>query len=182
MDQREPTGEIISFYSYKGGTGRTMALANVACLLAQRNESQKGVLMIDWDLEAPGLHRFFRQGRHEDAPGTIELFRELYGHLTNSNSETSASPDLVGEDPDEEAVCRARRFWGLIDLTRYIFETDEVEGLYLLKAGSFDERYPSRVNTFPWDELYRSLPGVFAALVEILEERYRYILIDSRTG
>jgi len=27
-------GQIITFYSYKGGTGRTMALANVAWILA----------------------------------------------------------------------------------------------------------------------------------------------------
>jgi MinD-like ATPase involved in chromosome partitioning or flagellar assembly len=55
----EDFGEVTTFYSYKGGTGRSMALANVACLLAK---PQKGwVLMIDWDLEAPGLHRFFRK-------------------------------------------------------------------------------------------------------------------------
>ena len=27
-------GKIVTFYSYKGGTGRTMALANVAWILA----------------------------------------------------------------------------------------------------------------------------------------------------
>src|SRR6201989_1988398 len=52
-------GEIITFYSYKGGTGRTMALANVACLLAERAGPEEQVLVIDWDCEAPGLHRFF---------------------------------------------------------------------------------------------------------------------------
>ena len=49
-------GRIITFYSYKGGTGRTMALANTAWILAA---SGKRVLTVDWDLEAPGLHRFF---------------------------------------------------------------------------------------------------------------------------
>ena len=48
---------VTTFYSYKGGTGRTMALANVAVLLARRREGD--VLVVDWDLEAPGLHRFF---------------------------------------------------------------------------------------------------------------------------
>ena len=48
-------GEIVTFYSYKGGTGRTMALANIAWLLACNGYQ---VLTIDWDLEAPGLHRF----------------------------------------------------------------------------------------------------------------------------
>src|SRR6059058_3441452 len=50
-------GRIVTFYSYKGGTGRSMALANVGWILAAAG---KRVLMIDWDLEAPGLHRYFR--------------------------------------------------------------------------------------------------------------------------
>jgi hypothetical protein len=49
-------GRIITFYSYKGGTGRSMALANVAWILASQG---KRVLVMDWDLEAPGLHRYF---------------------------------------------------------------------------------------------------------------------------
>ena len=49
-------GSIITFYSFKGGVGRTMALANIAILLAHMG---KKVLMIDWDLEAPGLPRYF---------------------------------------------------------------------------------------------------------------------------
>src|SRR5436189_50223 len=52
---KEP-GKIITFYSYKGGTGRSMALANVAWILASQG---KRVLIVDWDLEAPGQHRYF---------------------------------------------------------------------------------------------------------------------------
>ena len=52
-------GQVITFYSYKGGTGRSMALANVSCLLANQISSSEKILMIDWDLEAPGLHRYF---------------------------------------------------------------------------------------------------------------------------
>jgi MinD-like ATPase involved in chromosome partitioning or flagellar assembly len=52
-----PRGEVITFYSYKGGTGRSMALANVACLLSRMD---RRVLVVDWDLEAPGLHRYFQ--------------------------------------------------------------------------------------------------------------------------
>jgi MinD-like ATPase involved in chromosome partitioning or flagellar assembly len=54
-------GRIITFYSYKGGTGRSMALANYAVYLARMPEmAGKRVLVIDWDLEAPGLHRYFQ--------------------------------------------------------------------------------------------------------------------------
>src|SRR5688572_14830113 len=49
--------QIVTFYSYKGGTGRSMALANVAWILASNG---KRVMVIDWDLEAPGLHRYFK--------------------------------------------------------------------------------------------------------------------------
>ena len=49
---------IITFYSYKGGVGRTMALANIAVLLAQMGLK---VLTVDWDLEAPGLDRYFKE-------------------------------------------------------------------------------------------------------------------------
>src|SRR5215467_5084042 len=50
-----PRGRIITFYSYKGGTGRSMMLANAAWILASNG---KRVLVVDWDLEAPGLHRY----------------------------------------------------------------------------------------------------------------------------
>ena len=50
-------GRIVTFYSFKGGTGRTMALANVAWILAANGLR---VLIADWDLESPGLHRFFQ--------------------------------------------------------------------------------------------------------------------------
>ena len=48
---RGRAGKIVTFYSYKGGTGRSMALANVAWVLAS---SGIRVLAIDWDLERRG--------------------------------------------------------------------------------------------------------------------------------
>ena len=47
---------IYNFYSYKGGVGRSLALANVAELFWQKG---KNVLVVDWDLEAAGLEKFF---------------------------------------------------------------------------------------------------------------------------
>ena len=41
---------IYTFYSYKGGAGRSMALANVARWFYLQGLR---VVMIDWDLEAP---------------------------------------------------------------------------------------------------------------------------------
>jgi len=49
---------IFTFYSYKGGVGRSMALLNVAYALAGRG---RHVLVVDFDLEAPGVSGFMRR-------------------------------------------------------------------------------------------------------------------------
>ncbi|MFI5591345.1 CATRA system-associated protein [Amycolatopsis sp. NPDC051758] len=81
------TGTVVTFYSYKGGVGRSFTLANVAVLLARWGYR---VLALDWDLEAPGLHHYFGP-RLAETPrgGVIDL----------------ASAFLAGqEDPSEHAV------------------------------------------------------------------------------
>jgi cellulose biosynthesis protein BcsQ len=74
MSPKQP-GIIITFYSYKGGTGRTMALVNLAWVLSSNDKS---VLTIDWDLEAPGLHRYLRpfliDPELRNTPGLIDFF------------------------------------------------------------------------------------------------------------
>lgn len=53
--------ETITFYSYKGGTGRSLALANAAVYLAKLGFK---VVALDFDLEAPGLH--YKLSRNDD--------------------------------------------------------------------------------------------------------------------
>jgi len=45
--------ETVAFYSYKGGVGRSQLLAHAARFLAGLG---KGVVALDFDFEAPGLH------------------------------------------------------------------------------------------------------------------------------
>ncbi len=79
------SGRIITFYSYKGGTGRTMALANVAWILAANGYK---VLAVDWDLEGPGLHRFFHPfidlPALETNPGVIDLINRYEIEVLNA--------------------------------------------------------------------------------------------------
>jgi cellulose biosynthesis protein BcsQ len=71
-------GVIYTFYSFKGGVGRSMALANVAALLAKWGYS---VLVVDWDVEAPGIERFFERDYSKieelraNTPGIVDLVR-----------------------------------------------------------------------------------------------------------
>jgi len=43
---------IVTFYSYKGGVGRSLLAANLGILSARRGKT----LLWDLDIEAPGLH------------------------------------------------------------------------------------------------------------------------------
>ena len=64
---------VSTFYSFKGGVGRTMALVNAAAELAQRG---RRVLAVDFDLEAPGLDTFEILRPAPDVPGIIDFVSE----------------------------------------------------------------------------------------------------------
>jgi cellulose biosynthesis protein BcsQ len=161
-------GEVITFYSYKGGTGRTMALANAAVLLSQRRSRR--VLAMDWDLEAPGLHRFFDHpawSAERPRPGTVNLLYELAHHVT-------ARRAPLGEEETRELVAEVR-------LADYTVEVQP--GLDVIWAGpAHDESYAQAVSQFDWDDLYARAPFLFTAFAERLAEGFGHVLIDSRTG
>src|SRR3954468_12693743 len=69
------TGTVVTFYSYKGGVGRTFALANTAAVLARWGYR---ILCVDWDLDAPGLTHYLRPWL-SGAPtsGLVDLITDL---------------------------------------------------------------------------------------------------------
>ncbi len=167
-------GKIVTFYAYKGGTGRTMALANVALILAN---SGKRVLAVDWDLESPGLHFYFapflsdKELRKTD--GLIEFVTEFVAVAANrDDGQSGVGPELYERKAEQlRAVmldCRFRRP-GKLDF---------------IGAGRQDATYAARVNTFDWQSFYGELGGdkLLEAVRRRLRAEYDYILIDSRTG
>ena len=64
---------ITTFYSFKGGVGRSMALANAAVELASRG---RRVLAVDFDLEAPGLDTFDALRPRDLVPGIIDFVHD----------------------------------------------------------------------------------------------------------
>jgi TIR domain/PASTA domain len=174
-------GEIITFYSYKGGTGRTMALANVACLLAERVTAGQRILVVDWDLEAPGLHRFLPPRLSGDSTGPdlgldagkglLDLFIEIASKLPPGRAKD--------EEAAEEAVEAAL---SSIAIESFVAAT-AVPGVSIMRAGRNDDgQYSRRVSTFDWEGLFHRAPPVYRAVAERLGEIFRYVLIDSRTG
>ena len=67
-------GQVITFYSYKGGVGRSFLVASVAVTLASWG---KKVICIDWDLEAPGLSIYFKPYIDPVNNGLLDLTEDI---------------------------------------------------------------------------------------------------------
>jgi MinD-like ATPase involved in chromosome partitioning or flagellar assembly len=66
--------EIITFYSYKGGVGRSLMLAGVAALLVKRGYR---VTCVDFDLQSGGLHTIFGLESKDIAHTILDLLSSL---------------------------------------------------------------------------------------------------------
>jgi MinD-like ATPase involved in chromosome partitioning or flagellar assembly len=175
MTSAQSTGKILTFYSYKGGTGRSMALANVAWILAS---SGKRVLTVDWDLEAPGLHRYFYPFLMDrdltSSEGVIDFVNEFAdAAMTPLEKDTELPKDWY--IPYSNILQYATSL-------KWDFPGDG--RLDFIPAGRQGVSYASRVTTFSWPNFYERLGG--GVLIEAAKKRmleaYDYILIDSRTG
>lgn len=168
---RRSGARIITFYSYKGGTGRSMTLSNTAWVLASQGNR---VLVVDWDLEAPGLHRYFRpfltDAELTATDGIIDMVIEYCTDAVSTSPGTRADWYSDYADPSRYAVMLHR------------FENGG--HLDLLAAGRQGWSYSVRVNTFDWRDFYETKGGgAFLEAVEArMREQYDYVLIDSRTG
>ena len=150
---------VTTFYSFKGGVGRSMALANAAVELAKRG---RRVLVVDFDLEAPGLDTFdvLRPPPGKAVPGIIDFVREFLD---------------VDRAPD------ARGF-----LARLPDVGDRGGELWIMPSGAQEASYAIRFNEIDWAELYEKRDGYL--LFEDLKAQWGkivnpdYVLVDSRTG
>ena len=164
---------VTTFYSYKGGTGRTMALANVACLLARKLVNRERILVIDWDLEAPGLHYYLskmetRAGEMSH-PGVVDYFSFVQQTIEASSGSLTAT-SLQAED-----------VLAMIDVEDFVQET-RVPNVFLMCAGRFDADYQTRVAKLNWLEIYAKIPTMFESFAKTLCDSFQTVLIDSRTG
>jgi tetratricopeptide (TPR) repeat protein len=169
-----PLGRIITFYSYKGGTGRTMALANVAWILASQG---RRVLAIDWDLESPGLHRYLHpfmvDKQLRASPGVIDMIR-AYATEAMRPTDSGGAQEL-----DIDELAQIQRYASSLE---YPFPKGGL--LDLVPAGRQVPAYSAAVSTFDWANFYDRLGGgaFLQALRQDLRRNYDYVLIDSRTG
>ena len=158
--QSRAAGQIVTFYSFKGGTGRTMALANVAWILAANG---KRVLVADWDLESPGLHNFFQPFMSPDVsdrPGIVDFIRQY---------------ELTGE-----LVSHVGQY--VIPVNWQFPENGAID--FLAPGRQENGDYVNALSSLDWDALHDDLwgAGSLDALRTELKNSYDYVLIDSRSG
>ena len=157
----------ITFYSYKGGTGRTLALANVARQLARFGQT---VTVVDFDLEAPGLHYKFPVGTAQEPPeiehGVVDYIHEFR---------------TTGRVPES-----------ILPFSKNVVENTEQGGrVDLIAAGPvLRDEYWRKLSQIHWRELLfepAEAPRGPLAFLEFKEQirdelKPDFLLIDSRTG
>jgi len=147
----------VTFYSYKGGVGRSLALANTAAKLAQEG---RRVLMVDFDLEAPGLDAFEEFNIPKNSAGMVEYVSEY-----RQSGVASPVSDFVREVKSDEI--RRGKLW-------------------LMTSGRKDSNYNQKRADINWSDFYEKERGelFFENFKADIENSFSpdYVFVDSRTG
>jgi cellulose biosynthesis protein BcsQ/WD40 repeat protein len=179
QEEESPEGRIITFYSYKGGTGRSMAMINVAWLLALNNQR---VLVIDWDLEAPGLHRYMEP--FLDDPELLET-RGLLDFVVDLAARAATQSEPLGSDAVDIFDYIKPLSWPRESDSKLSWKNFGMRcRIDLLAAGQQGPSYSRKLSTFDWIAFYERLGGrgLLKEAKRQMRYAYDYVLIDSRTG
>jgi tetratricopeptide (TPR) repeat protein len=143
----------VTFYSYKGGVGRTLALMNMAFRLSKRG---KNVFVLDFDLEAPGVDVF--SAGTKEAGGLLEFI--------NSYSRTGHVPDLKEFVTEIQSGNKGHIF---------CFSAGKKDSEYqrILAQLNWKEFYSKERGFLFVENLKRAIASIFSP---------DYLLVDSRTG
>lgn len=160
--------KIVTFYSYKGGVGRTTSLVLTALQLVRQG---KKVVVVDFDLEAPGVATVLKPENDEYLPkyGTIDFLIESTNYY-GENKEI---------DIDEYIYSvKSKKLTGLLGGELFVMQAtktgyDDCEE-YFQKLSRIDFATPQ----------YEKTGNPVELLLKSIDKRYKpdYILIDSRAG
>ena len=177
-------GEVTTFYAYEGGAARNAALAALALHLAGLDAGAP-VLVLDWDLEAPALHRHFALPAEDDwgadadadadsDPGTgtpraglLEFFEACRAQLRGSAGQSDQLADRVIDAAAWQA---------------HIERADGRRPLYLMRAGRFDGSFADRAGQLDWEALFDACPALFRRFAARLSQHFRHVLVATGAG
>jgi MinD-like ATPase involved in chromosome partitioning or flagellar assembly len=160
---------VFTFYSYKGGVGRSTAMASCAAYLAYHYG--KRVVVLDCDFEAPGFTNFFMEA--PDAPinkeGLVEYFIDEASedNTVLSNYYWQASKQFAGEG--DVFVFPA----GNLD------DSEQLQGIFPSHRSHYLNGL-TRIDMFSPNVLSDQFEKLFRQIKNEIDPDV--ILIDSRTG
>ncbi len=156
--------KTITFYSYKGGVGRSLVLANLAQRLV---EFGKSVCMLDFDLEAPGLPFKF------DGKNILSMEKKGIVDFVTEYQSTKKAPQTLDGD----------YYIRLNENSKY------QKPLHLITAGNTNNTaYWKNLAAIDWKEMFYEPDGngyrLMLHLKALIEKELKpdYLLVDSRTG
>ncbi|MEC4812352.1 MAG: AAA family ATPase [Scytonema sp. PMC 1069.18] len=156
-ERRKPA--IVTFFSFKGGVGRTTGLVATALTLARYGHR---VAIVDLDLEAPGLSTIF----FKDNPGKFGVIDYLLEKKVQQ-SKWSLKTDIL-------------------PISEQLLLGDSGETLRLLPAGRIDNNYLEKLARLDFqnltsNELSETLRGMLKELASVAKP-LDFILLDARAG
>ena len=175
---------IVTFYSYKGGMGRTTTMIAYALSLAANQDAakRKRVVIIDCDLEAPGYLNFFDLSEHNGLRsgkknGLVEFICDA--QFTRNPQDLDINDYIVNVGLDN----------------RNSFSYNNLDNIWLVPAGNLNEGYSdmesgadridyleglAKINLSSVQNVVRYFDLLFEKIKETISPDL--ILIDSRTG
>jgi cellulose biosynthesis protein BcsQ len=153
---------IVSFFSFKGGVGRTTTLVATALTLARHGHR---VAVVDLDLESPGISTFFLPDTEESPPGMIDYLLEK--NIQGKNWKLKDHLEVV-KDP---------KLLGDTEKSLPILSAGNVDNNYLEKLARLDCQNLLNVNNplqKTWSDMFKELNEAAGKL--------DFILLDTRTG
>ncbi len=147
----------VTFYSFKGGVGRTTALTHIAWILAMRGRK---VVAVDLDLEAPGLSTAFSLNPLPQF-GIVDYFYER-SYLPEGLEPHILITKIFGEVTIPDATGR----------------------LFIVPAGSLSLDYISKVDDLRATTILDHGETLWSIFSREIQEQLKpdIILVDSRTG
>jgi len=148
--------KTISCYSYKGGTGRSTSTANLATALAKNG---KNILVIDLDIEAPGLSVVF------DVEGEEKVTIQQY---LNNPSDYNYS-DLIIDLKESSRKDETKFNW-----------PDNVGNCYFIPAKIGVE--VDNIVSYEEDRIHSILRNLLRDIKEDVDLAIDYIVLDTASG
>jgi len=181
--------KTITFYSYKGGTGRSLAAANLAMALYRIGVS---VCLLDFDLHSPGLHHKLAgqlgfEARHFSCGIAHLILRSLMDEGRITQDDLKSFGIDAGELPPALSQKQPKNIEPVL---KRLKKSGSEETLYFIPAGQINSENYWRIAMHPEFEsrvdLRRDADQSFfwrlLDSIKELEPQPEFLIVDSRSG